>query len=130
MFFKSLQMHKRISILFSLTVLFLCSLPASAAEVVNSKLNNAKAYTFAACIMYNYRGTPLADEADVWASVEMERGSLFIGNYADLADLVRSVTTPERTQSGISLPLKRCYEFVNSNEILDKIKKITKTQHD
>jgi len=94
----------------------------------NPVLEQAKEYAFAACVMYRYDGSPLASEADAWAAGAIENGNLSVDNYAAIAALAKNAPAPGMTQDGVPMKLRGCFDFVNSNEFLAKVKKITKSR--
>ncbi|MDD1620537.1 MAG: hypothetical protein LUQ11_03570 [Methylococcaceae bacterium] len=84
----------------------------------------ARNYVFAACVINRYQGSPLADEADAWASGLVEQGNLPAGMYSKLANLAKSAPMPEITRNGISMKLQSCVEFVDSSKFETQLKKL------
>ncbi len=82
----------------------------------------AKHYVLAACVVARYPGTPLAKEADAWAGVLVEEGSLGAAAYPALSKLGHSAPAPAATQFGVVLRLASCAEFVARDDVAAKIR--------
>lgn len=78
--------------------------------------------------MYRYDGSPIASEADAWAAGAIENGNLSIENYAAIAALAKNAPVLGMTRDGVPMNLRGCFDFVNSNEFLANVKKITKSR--
>lgn len=83
----------------------------------------ARNYVFAACVINRYKGSPLADEADAWASGLVEQGNLPAEMYSKLANLAQSAPMPEITRNGVSMKLQSCVEFIDSSKFEIQLKK-------
>jgi len=81
-----------------------------------AELALARNYVLAACVMARYAGSPLADEADAWATGLVERGSLPGIAYPALAELARSAPEPARTRDGTPMRLQSCMDFVHARD--------------
>jgi len=101
------------------------TLRASAGDQVNfTELGLARDYVLAACVMDRYPKTPLADEADAWASGLVERGGLSADAYAKLARLAHDAPKAGVTRLGVEMRLQSCVDFVNSRKVREQLKSI------
>lgn len=84
----------------------------------------ARDYVFAACIIDRYSGTPLAAEAEGWASGLIEAGKIPGEAYADLAEIAKSAPEPLQSSSGTKMQLQSCTRLYHDPAVLKRIKAI------
>lgn len=87
-------------------------------------LVQARNYVLAACIINRYPGTPLADEADAWASGLVEFGNFQAATYVALAKLAKAAPPPGMAQQGFVMKLQNCVDFSNSKKLASQMEKV------
>lgn len=81
----------------------------------------ASDYVMAACLIDRYAGTPLAEEADIWAQGLVEQGDLPADAYARLAELVKLAPEPGESSNGTMMLMSSCMSLYNSPELKKRI---------
>ncbi|MEN9866620.1 MAG: hypothetical protein RL748_2210 [Pseudomonadota bacterium] len=94
------------------------------AKPTPNALEQARNYVLAACIINRYPGTPLADEADAWASGLVEFGNFQAATYVTLAKLAKSAPPPGMAQQGFAMKLQNCVDFSNSKKLTIQLGKV------
>ena len=96
----------------------------AASKLRSDDLALARDYVLAACVMDRYAGTPLAAEANAWATGLVERGNLLAEAYPALAGLARVSPTPGVSSDGIAMRLQSCVDFVNRRDFSSRLRKV------
>lgn len=113
-----LQSRSSFLLWIGLTVAGLFSAPAISAKQPSSKdVAEARSYVLAVCIVNQYKGEPLALEADAWAAGLVENGHFAAATYVALSDLARTAPPAGVSREGIVMRLQTCIEFANSRQL-------------
>ena len=98
---------------------------ASARTSNQAALELARQYLMAACIISKYPDTSLAREANGWAGVIIENGSLSIEQYGAIAKMAKEHATPSPVnKDGSVMNLQACHELSRSAGISRKLRKV------
>jgi hypothetical protein len=85
----------------------------------------AQEYLFAACVIKNYPGSPLAEEADIWAGGLVEQGSVPADVYAKLADIAKKDSPePAQSKAGNTMRMQSCLALYNSPAAKAKVRQL------
>jgi hypothetical protein len=104
-----------ISIVLGVILFTAVSTSASAAPKLRSRdLALARDYVFAACVIERYPNTPLATEADAWATGLVEQGGLAPDAYSALARFAHTAPESSITRNGMVMRLQSCIDFINA----------------
>lgn len=100
-----------------------CKQP-SADDGTSASLQMASDYVMAACLIQRYAGSPLAEEAEVWAAGLIEQGDLPVEAYARLAELVKLAPEPGESSNGTVMRMSSCMSLYNSPELKSRVRDI------
>jgi hypothetical protein len=85
----------------------------------------AQEYLFAACVIKNYQGSPLAEEAEIWAGGLVEQGSVPADVYAKLADIAKQDSPePAQAKAGNIMLMQSCLALYNSPAAKAKVRQL------
>ncbi len=91
--------------------------PAGAAST-KAEVDLAREYVLTSCIIQRYPDTPLAREADIWASGLIENGKVAGSAYPRLADLARAnAPAPLLSRPGVAMKLQGCLKLYNDPDL-------------
>lgn len=104
-----------------------CTLAFAKEKPGEKQQNLARDYVLASCIIHAYPNTPLASEAEVWATGIVEQGGgLRYDDYPALAALVKQAPAPLSSQQGLTMRMQNCVEFVRSAHFTSLLRKTLK----
>jgi hypothetical protein len=110
------------------TVWLVAAQPAESKDQRRTSVDDAvlaQDYVFAACLIKNYPGSPIAEEAEVWAGGLVEQGKVPADAYSKLAEIARN-DSPEPTQSksGKQMLMKSCLALYKNPAVRTKIRQL------